>query len=469
MSSSHPAPERLIQVPLTQLYAIPPEEQAQLQLAGLRTRLAELRERITIVGKMCENQGVREIRRIEDAAPLLLPHSTYKSYSLSVIERGQFDRLTRWLAGLTSHDLSAVDASKCETIDEWVEMLDTKTPVRVIHSTGTTGKLSFLPRSELELEAMVTNHRRTFDVFPGELPRINVPVAQAPVIFPWYRYGAMAYHRLFEGMLRHLFAGEEKMIFALNPGRLSADAISLAGRLRAAESKGELGQVQIAPKIAARRAELLHEQAEAPQRVEKFIERLRSQIAGRSVAVMGALPQLFDLASAGIARGAERLFDPVSHVAAGGGNKGRSLPEDWDQTVMRFFGVPRLSDGYGMSESIASSRACSQKRYHVPAHVVPFVLDPVTGEQAARTGTVTGRFGIFDLNARSYWGGFLTGDKVTLTWGDQPCACGRLGPYVHGGIRRFAESEGGDDKITCAGAPDAHERAIEFILKAAGG
>jgi hypothetical protein len=296
-----------------------------------------------------------------------------------------------------------------------------------------------------------------------------VPVEQAPVIFPWYRYGAMAYHRLFEGMLRHLFAGEEKMIFALNPGRLSADAISLAGRLRAAESKGELGQVQIAPKIAARRAELLQEQAEAPQRVAKFIERLRSQIAGRSVAVMGALPQLFDLASAGVARGAERLFDPVSHVAAGGGNKGRNLPEDWDQTVMRFFGVPRLSDGYGMSESIASSRACSQKRYHVPAHVVPFVLDPVTGEQAARAGTVTGRFGIFDLNARSYWGGFLTGDKVTLTWGDQPCACGRLGPYVHAGIRRFSESEGGDDKITCAGAPDAHERAIEFILKAAGG
>jgi hypothetical protein len=469
MSSNRLAPERLIQLHLTELYALPPEEQAEIQLAGLRTRFAELRERITIVGKMTENQGVREIRRIEDAAPLLLPHSTYKSYSLSVIERGQFDRLTRWLAGLTSHDLAGLDASKCETIDEWIELLDARTPIRVIHSTGTTGKLSFLPRSVVELEAMVTNHRRTFDVFPGELPRINVPVEQAPVIFPWYRHGAMAYHRLFEGMLRHLFAGDEGMIFALNPARLSADAISLAGRLRAAEAKGELGQVQIAPKIAARREALLKEQGEAPQRVQKFIERLRAEIAGRSVAVMGALPQLFDLASAGVAQGAERLFDPVSHVAAGGGNKGRNLPDGWDETVKRFLGVPRLSDGYGMSESIASSRACTEKRYHVPAHVVPFVLDPQTGVPAPRSGTVTGRFGIFDLNARSYWGGFLTGDKVTLSWADQPCACGRLGPYVHAGIRRFTESEGGDDKITCAGAPDAHERAIEFILKAAGG
>jgi hypothetical protein len=468
MSSAQLAPERLIQRPLTELYAIPPEEQAEIQLAGLRARFAELRERIPIVARMSENQGVHEIRRIEDAAPLLLPHSTYKSYSLSVIERAQFDRLTRWLAGLTSHDLSGLDASRCESIDEWIELLDARTPVRVIHSTGTTGKLSFLPRSVLELEAMVTNHRRTFDTFPGEQPRINVPVEEAPIIFPWYRHGAMAYHRLFEGMLRHLFDGNEEMIFALNPGRLSADAISLAGRLRAAEAKGELGQVQIAPKIAARRAALLAEQAEAPQRVQRFIERLRTRIGGRSVAVMGALPQLYDLASAGIAHGAERLFDPVSHVAAGGGNKGRNLPEGWDETVMRFFGVPRLSDGYGMSESIASSRACTEKRYHVPAHVVPFVLDPVSGEPAPRTGTVTGRFGIFDLNARSYWGGFLTGDKVTFTWADEPCPCGRRGPYVHPGIRRFAESEGGDDKITCAGAPDAHEKAIEFILKMAG-
>ena len=468
MSSPALAPERLIQLPLTELYRIPPAEQEEIQLAGLRARFAELRERIAIVGKMAENQDVREIRRLEDAAPLLLPHSTYKSYSLSVIERGQFDRLTRWLAGLTSHDLASLDATGCDTIDDWIALLDARTPIRVIHSTGTTGKLSFLPRSVVELEAMVTNHRRTFDIYPGELPRISVPVEQAPVIFPWYRHGAMAYHRLFEGMLRHLFAGNESMIFALNPGRLSADAISLAGRLRAAEAKGELGQVQIAPKIAARREALLKEQAEAPQRVQKFLARLRA-IEGRSVAVMGALPQLFDLASAGIAAGVEKLFDPVSHVAAGGGNKGRALPDDWDQQVMRFFGVPRLSDGYGMSESIASSRACTQKRYHVPPHVVPFVLDPVSGALLPRSGTVTGRFGIFDLNARTYWGGFLTGDKVTLSWADEPCACGRLGPSVHAGIRRFAESEGGDDKITCAGAPDAHERAVEFILKAAGG
>jgi len=34
-------------------------------------------------------------------------------------------------------------------------------------------------------------------------------------------------------------------------------------------------------------------------------------------------------------------------------------------------------------------------------------------------------------------------------------------------IRRYSESEGGEDKITCAGAPDAHSRALDFITRVA--
>jgi hypothetical protein len=277
----------------------------------------------------------------------------------------------------------------------------------------------------------------------------------------------MAYHRLLDGMVEHLFGGNEAMIFALNDGRLSADAISLAGRVRAAEAKGELGSLQIAPKLIARREAFMKEQAEAPQRMRAYLAKLQAQLTGHSIGAMGSLPQQFDLANTALKNGIEGLFHPVSHVAAGGGNKGRELPDDWDVTVKRFYGVPRLSDGYGMSEVVVGTRACPHGRYHLPAYVVPFVLDPVTGQPAPRSGTCTGRLGVFDLNARSYWGGFLTGDKVTLSWGDEACGCGRQGPFLHQGIRRFSEAEGGDDKITCAGAPDAHDKAIEFIVNSA--
>ena len=43
--------------------------------------------------------------------------------------------------------------------------------------------------------------------------------------------------------------------------------------------------------------------------------------------------------------------------------------------------------------------------------------------------------------------------------------CSRIGAYLHHGIRRYTEKEGGDDKITCAGAPGAHDRAVDFILE----
>jgi hypothetical protein len=56
---------------------------------------------------------------------------------------------------------------------------------------------------------------------------------------------------------------------------------------------------------------------------------------------------------------------------------------------------------------------------------------------------------------------------VTMTW-DEPCACGRAGPVIHSEIRRFTEIEGNDDKITCAGAIDAHDKALEFIAQQLG-
>ena len=149
--------------------------------------------------------------------------------------------------------------------------------------------------------------------------------------------------------------------------------------------------------------------------------------------------------------------------------KGLTLPDHWPQTVDRFFGGAPLSDGYGMTEIIIGSRACPLGRYHIPPWEIPFLLDPATGRQYPRSGTQTGRFGAFDLNAQTYWGGFLTGDEVTMSWGDDAgCACGRVGPFVHRGIRRYSEKEGGDDKITCAGAPDAHDKAIDFILQSGG-
>jgi hypothetical protein len=278
----------------------------------------------------------------------------------------------------------------------------------------------------------------------------------------------MALHRMLDAIETYVYGGDGSKVLAVNRGRFSADVASIAGRLRAADSKGELGKMQIAPELLARREAFLEDQRGAAARIDSFLNEAVARFGGKPVAILANPPMLFEIASAGLKRGLEGVFAHDSYIQAGGGLKGHKLPDDWQQTVLRFFGAGKLSPGYGMSEVVAStSRDCPQGNYHLPPWMIAFQLDPVTGRQLPRGGTHVGRLGLFDLNAQTYWGGFLSGDEVRLNRGDQtPCPCGRTGAYLYPDIRRYSEQEGGDDKISCAGVADAHEKALEFILRA---
>src|SRR5688572_11647673 len=120
---------------------------AQLQLDAVRMRFAEHRDRIPTLTTMADELGVNRIDDIDAVVPLLFQHSVYKSYPPALLERSKFGHLTRWLDRLTTHDLSGVDAEGCDTIDSWLDALDAKTEVRVAHTSGTAGTMSFLPRS----------------------------------------------------------------------------------------------------------------------------------------------------------------------------------------------------------------------------------------------------------------------------------------------------------------------------------
>ncbi len=117
-----------------------------------------------------------------------------------------------------------------------------------------------------------------------------------------------------------------------------------------------------------------------------------------------------------------------------------------------------------MRALLASAPRCEHGHFHFPPAIVPYVLDPVTGAPLPRAGRQTGRLAVMDLLPDSYWGGIVTGDEVTMAGFDEPCACGRRGPYLESAIRRFSEAQGGDDKINCAGAPEAHDNAMDLLL-----
>jgi len=45
------------------------------------------------------------------------------------------------------YGIGHVDASGVDSIDDWIDLLDEQTPLMVVNSSGTTGKLSFYPRA----------------------------------------------------------------------------------------------------------------------------------------------------------------------------------------------------------------------------------------------------------------------------------------------------------------------------------
>jgi hypothetical protein len=436
------------------MHHVPAADLQALQLAALQARFQALSDAIPVLSVLVAEQDVERIDRLEDVVPLLFQHSVYKSYPAALLLRSRFADLTRWLDRLTTHDLSAVDVTACQTVDEWLDVLDAETPLRVAHSSGTTGTMSFLPRSTREWDRMFAGFRCGMFQFSDPAGAGGAHDGEYfELIWPLYRRGRSAIMRVPEMAVGHLLASEEQL-HALRPGRMSSDAMLVAARLRA-------GDLEISPALAQRREEFEREQREMAESLPRFITETVKELEGRRIWLLGTWNVLYQIARAGLDAGIEDAFSPDSLVTTGGGAKGQVVPEDWEETVRRFTGVSHVQHAYVMSELTALNKLCERGRYHFEPWIIPFVLDPSDGRVLPRSGQHTGRCAVFDLVAASYWGGFIAGDEVTLSF--EECACGRTTPHVARRIERYSDKQGGDDKITCVAAEDAHRAALEFL------
>ena len=118
-------------------------------------RFEQQRDRIPTLSKLADRQGITSISEIDDVLPLLFEHTIYKSYPTYLLEKGQFDKLTTWLNRLTPYDLSGVDASGCDSIHSWLDLLCAETELDPITSSGTTGTMSFTPRDKSDWRTFI--------------------------------------------------------------------------------------------------------------------------------------------------------------------------------------------------------------------------------------------------------------------------------------------------------------------------
>ena len=149
----------------------PAEDMAELQLEAAREAFADHRERIPLLRTRAEETGVREVTGLDDLVPLLFSHTSYKSYPVSLITAGRWDRLLRWYSTVSVVEPDEVDVDGVRDIDEWTERI-TAAGHRPYITSGTSGKCLLPQLSTAPTSGSCTTSWRTSPAGPTRCRRI---------------------------------------------------------------------------------------------------------------------------------------------------------------------------------------------------------------------------------------------------------------------------------------------------------
>ena len=144
-----------------------------------------------------------------------------------------------------------------------------------------------------------------------------------PLISPSYRHGASAIIRGMNRMAVDYAGGLENALFLYPDAYFSADVVSLAGRLRAAEARGEAGQLTLPPALLARRDEFAAREQGRAQDMDRFFDAARTRFGGQDVFLFAVWPILFEWAEEGLKRGLKGVFGKNSILTTGGWQQGQ--------------------------------------------------------------------------------------------------------------------------------------------------
>jgi hypothetical protein len=313
----------------------------------------------------------------------------------------------------------------------------------VMATSGTSGKNSFLPGTpgdiDFSMRAIVPSLTWNFGIAPRQdRPVFVLGPKYGPTRAPLYsRTMAEAY-------------GRPDVRFFLTEEPLRISDITRMAALRKAIADG-----------TAMPSEIAAEEQQAAERAERMEARLAElidiilELRGQPQIISGFWPQLWTMLETARRRGVPAgSFHPETVLIAGGGTKGATLPDDFQDQVLQFFGLgaDRVLGGYGMSE-LSAAMPRRDGRCRTAPWIIPLILDREGTTLLNRTdGPVDGRFAFFDVALEGRWGGLISGDHVTADLGGDDLA------VIDGTIRRYTDLEGGDDKLTCAGTIDAFVR-----------
>jgi hypothetical protein len=418
-------------------------------IAAIGQRFDEHLSAVPVLRQRAAAENVSAIRCLEDLVPLLFPHTVYKSYPASLVDNGRWAQMNRWLDSVSARRVD-VDVTGVENVDDWLARLATAGHY-VSQSSGTTGKSSFLNKSQADLEATAANHIALLTE-KGIVPDNS-----------WHTLGfgaapANILARHMQGVLQRNFSRPDNLpAYPAPPPTESHHAyMSRLSRVQRALADGTASPDE----VAAVKAEQASRQAEAEKVLSYYVDQVMARRSEKMLfGTMMSLAWRFveELRARGVKPGD---ITGENAVYMAGGTKGVVLPPDHEAQICAMLNVPRerFVQLYSMQEINIAMPKCSAGRYHTRPDLVLLVLDE-PGEKLAEVsdGHAEGRAAFFDLTVDARWGGTMSGDFIRAQL--DGCPCGAAGPSISPEITRFANKVDGD-KITCAGTMDAYVRGF---------
>ncbi|MGO9934369.1 MAG: hypothetical protein ACLPV8_21495 [Steroidobacteraceae bacterium] len=430
-------------------YDIPFADLRDAQIRAMNERFQERKDAIKLVGHRAREAGITELRSLEEAVKLLLPHTAYKSYPENWLAQKRWDRLSKWLDTVSTQRVPVGKVSDAEDVDDWIEKL-AENGFFVSCSSGTTGKSAMLVASREDMDWCKKEAVATYSWGSGVKPMRDrrifgmASVAHVP--------RNLATGEAYTAALQD--PNSERFAYPVPPITVGALTQMVVLRKSIADGTAQPGDIAAFEAISAARQKAVDAAVGITAQAVVAARHGRIHVTGLWAGLYSVAKAVREMGYSG------KDFHPENSIYVGGGLKRAKLPDDYREFVYETFNIQpvRHYQNYSMQELHSGMPRCrAGGRYHVPPWVVPMILDKAGDNLLPMIGEYEGRAAFFDLSLDGRWGGVISGDKVSINFSS--CACGCKGASIRDDIVRYADLEG-DDKIGCAGTVDAYVRGV---------
>ena len=407
-------------------------------------------EHIPVYSRLAAQQGIGLDSGVQTIkSRLMLADGIFKSYDGRWLDENDFGAMNRWLSSIYHHPIE-FDTSGIETVDDWLRALSTA-GIRVAFSSGTSGVLSFVPRSREDMTVARAANASCLPALVGRkqggkramrwlrplLSRISPQDMMSMVV----KAGIRGFDAVFLGftsggtgnqLLMADMAPLFRRVYYLYDFDLSASALRAVRRSPRTEKERQM--VADFERVVIENGQ---------QTYSKLIEHIQASAAdGQKVFIFGAPFQCLEVCRQLSSRGKKIKLPGGSLVLFGGGWKGFDGQavgrEELVFLLADLFGLApeAVLEGYSMTEISILTLRCDYGRFHLPPIIEPVFMDAELKPLDNPVGEAV--FAFIDPLALSCPGFIITGDLVQTAF--DRCECGLDGPAVTA-IRRAGSQE----------------------------